>query len=109
MFLNICKDLHGSSYNYCCWYLFYERYSTNFNFTFLFLLVVKGKGSMIPVGDFQIKFDNATKGGEQVFIRRPNATIKWPGGKGPPQDSPKCGFHGELCIKPEKGGICFHT
>ena len=61
---------------------------------------------MIPVGDFQIKFDNTTKGGEQVFIRRPNVTIKWPGGrKGPPKDSPECGFHGELCIEPEKGGI----
>lgn len=65
---------------------------------------------MIPVGDFQIKFDNTTKGGEQVFIRRANVTIKWPGGrKGPPRDSPECGFHGELCIEPEKGGICFHT
>ena len=63
---------------------------------------------MIPVGDFQIKFDNATKEGEQVYVPRPGVTIKWPGGRtGPPRDSPECGFHGELCIEPiGEGNIC---
>ena len=61
---------------------------------------------MIPVGDFQITYKNGTKEGQQVFIRRQNATIKWPGGRtGPPQDSPRCGFHGELCLTPTEGGI----
>lgn len=60
---------------------------------------------MIPVGDFQIMYRNETKEGQQVFIRRQNVTIKWPGGRtGPPQDSPKCGFHGELCLAPTEGG-----
>ena len=53
------------------------------------------------MGDFQIMYDNKTNEGEQVFIRRSGITIKWPGGRtGPPRDSPECGFHGELCIKP---------
>lgn len=64
-------------------------------------LLFSGDREMIPVGDFQIIYDNKTKGGEHVFIRRLNVTIKWPGGRtGPPRDSPECGFHGELCIKP---------
>ena len=49
-------------------------------------------------------FDNETNEGEQVFIRWPNVTIHWPGGRtGPPRDSPECGFRGELCIEPPKG------
>lgn len=60
---------------------------------------------MVPVGDFQITFDNETNEGEQVFIRWPNVTIHWPGGRtGPPRDSPECGFHGELCIEPKGEG-----
>lgn len=60
---------------------------------------------MVPVGDFQIMFDNETKEGEQVFSRWPNVTIHWPGGRtGPPRDSPECGFHGELCIEPKGEG-----
>lgn len=58
---------------------------------------------MVPVGDFQILFDNETKVGEQVFIRWPNVSIKWPGGR-PPVDAPECGFHGELCIEPTGEG-----
>ena len=66
--------------------------------------------NMIAVGDFQIMFDNKTKEGEQVFIRRPNITINWPGGRtGPPRDSPECGFHGELCLEEEKGGNTYIT
>ena len=61
---------------------------------------------MIPVGDFQIKYDNKTKKGEQIFVRRSGFAIKWPGGRtGPPPDSPECGFHGELCIGPIREGI----
>ena len=57
------------------------------------------KSEMIPVGDFQIKYDNKTKRGEQIFVRRSGISIKWPGGRtSPPRDSPECGFHGELCI-----------
>ena len=64
---------------------------------------------MVPVGDFQIAFDNETNEREQVFIRWPNVTIHWPGGRnGPPRDSPECGFHGELCIEPKgEGKILF--
>ena len=70
----------------------------------------KKEDGMIVVGDFQILYNNETKEGEQVFIRRPNITIKWPGGRtGPPRDSPECGFHGELCIKPTGEGNAFRA
>ena len=63
---------------------------------------------MVPVEDFQILFDNETNEREQVFIRWPNVTIHWPGGRtGPPRDSPECGFHGELCIEPKGEGENF--
>ena len=75
---------------------------------FCCLLENSSNHEMIPIGDFQIKFDNATKEGEQVYVPRPGVTIKWPGGRtGPPRDSPECGFHGELCIEPiGEGNIC---
>ncbi|KAK2572039.1 Speract receptor [Acropora cervicornis] len=77
-----------------------------FNLTLLQFSGNKVSPGMIPVGDFQIMYRNGTKEGQQVFIRRQNATIKWPGGRtGPPQDSPRCGFHGELCLTPTKGDV----
>ncbi|XP_020613215.1 atrial natriuretic peptide receptor 1-like isoform X2 [Orbicella faveolata] len=76
-----------------------------FNLTLLDMQAIPDKlddHEMVPVGDFQITFDNETSEGEQVFIRWPNVTIQWPGGRtGPPRDSPECGFHGELCIEPK--------
>ena len=76
------------------------------NHAFLFFPEKSAKHEMIPVGDFQIKYDNKTKKGEQIFVRRPGIAIKWPGGRtGPPRDSPECGFHGELCIGPTREGI----
>ncbi|XP_067043577.1 atrial natriuretic peptide receptor 1-like isoform X3 [Acropora muricata] len=77
-----------------------------FNLTLLQFSGNKVSPGMIPVGDFQIMYRNGTKEGQQVFIRRQNATIKWPGGRtGPPQDSPRCGFHGELCLTPTEGDV----
>ena len=52
---------------------------------------------MIPVGNFQIKHNNKTKKGEQVFVRRSGIAIKWPGGRtGPPRDSLNVIFTGTL-------------
>ena len=52
---------------------------------------------MIPVGDFQIKHNNKTKKGEQVFVRRSGIAIKWPGGRtGPPRDSLNVVFTGNF-------------
>ncbi|XP_015762337.1 PREDICTED: speract receptor-like [Acropora digitifera] len=77
-----------------------------FNLTLLQFSGNKVSPGMIPVGDFQITYRNGTKEGQQVFIRRQNATIKWPGGRtGPPQDSPRCGFHEELCLTPTEGDV----
>lgn len=59
---------------------------------------------MVPVGDFQIVYGNSSRAGEQIFVPRSNATITWPGNKGPPKDSPECGFHGELCPLPVDDG-----
>ena len=76
------------------------------NTAFLFCAEKSPEHEMIPVGDFQIKYDNKTKKGEQIFVRRSGIAIKWPGGRtGPPRDSPECGFHGELCIGPIREGI----
>ena len=62
---------------------------------------------MVPVGDFHIVYENTSVQGQQLFVLRPNASIVWPAGrKSPPRDSPKCGFHGELCKKPVKDGKC---
>ena len=61
---------------------------------------------MIPVGDFQIKYDNKTKKGEQIFVRRSGIAIKWPGGRtGPPRDSPNVVFTGNFVSdQTEKSG-----
>ena len=76
------------------------------NNAFLFCAEKSPEHEMIPVGDFQIKYDNKTKKGEQIFVRRSGIAIKWPGGRtGPPRDSPECGFQGELCIGPIREGI----
>jgi len=105
---NIAEKMHDIQYDSILGYKihFDANGEAEFNLTLLDMqqtLNSKGKkeDGMIVVGDFQILYNNETKEGEQVFIRRPNVTIKWPGGRtGPPRDSPECGFHGELCIKP---------
>ncbi|KAK3705160.1 hypothetical protein QZH41_003755 [Actinostola sp. cb2023] len=56
---------------------------------------------MVPVGDFHIRYGNSSAAGEQVFVLRSNTSIIWPKGRGPPKDSPECGFHGELCPAPK--------
>ena len=59
------------------------------NRAFLFFSKKSAEHEMIPVGNFQIKHNNKTKKGEQVFVRRSGIAIKWPGGRtGPPRDSP---------------------
>lgn len=102
---NIAEKMHDMQYDSILGYKihFDKNGDAEFNLTLLDMQSMTNKKGhvMIPVGDFQIKYDNKTKEGEQVFIRRLNITIKWPGGRtGPPRDSPVCGFHGELCIKP---------
>ncbi|EDO33461.1 predicted protein, partial [Nematostella vectensis] len=52
---------------------------------------------LVPVGDFHIVYSNNSKMGKQVFVPWYNHSIHWPNNKGPPKDSPECGFHGELC------------
>ena len=82
-----------------------ERFDTTYS---VFAADNPDDHEMVPVGDFQILFDNETNEGEQVFVRWPNVTIHWPGGRtGPPRDSPECGFHGELCIEPKGEGENF--
>lgn len=102
---NIAGNMQNMQYDSILGYKIH--FDTNgdaeFNLTLLDMQPIEGGSDheMIPVGDFQIMYDNKTNEGEQVFIRRSGITIKWPGGRtGPPRDSPECGFHGELCIKP---------
>ena len=64
---------------------------------FLFFPEKSAKHEMIPVGDFQIKYDNKTKKGEQILVLRPGIAIKWPGGRtGPPRDSLNVVFTGNF-------------
>ncbi|XP_078348931.1 atrial natriuretic peptide receptor 1-like isoform X2 [Oculina patagonica] len=100
---NIAEKLQDMQYDSILGYKIHLNTNgdAEFNMTLLDMQAMPNNAKdheMIPVGDFQILFDNETKEGEQVFIRWPNVTIHWPGGRIPVYE-PKCGFHGEHCIE----------
>ncbi|XP_020901343.1 atrial natriuretic peptide receptor 1 isoform X2 [Exaiptasia diaphana] len=97
----INKNLRGVHYDSILGYKihFDNRGNAEFNLT---LLDLQGKPNskfpeFVPVGDFHITYGNESTAGQQVFSLRTDTRIIWPNGKGPPKDSPECGFHGELC------------
>ncbi|XP_031575271.1 atrial natriuretic peptide receptor 1-like isoform X2 [Actinia tenebrosa] len=100
----IIDQLRGIQYDSILGYKihFDNRGNSEFNLTLLDLYSKPNAkyAEMVPVGDFQIFYGNSSSAGEQIFIPRSNVSIIWPGDKGPPKDSPACGFHGELCPSP---------
>ena len=58
---------------------------------------------VVAVGSFQLETVNGTNNSTEKLppkLLLNNQTITWAGGwSDPPKDTPKCGFHGELCPK----------
>jgi hypothetical protein len=77
-------------------------------YLFVFVSANSKFPEMVPVGDFHIVYGNKSSAGQQIFVPRSNSSIIWPGNKGPPKDSPECGFHGELCPVPLDDGKFKH-
>ncbi|XP_048576329.1 atrial natriuretic peptide receptor 1 isoform X2 [Nematostella vectensis] len=97
----IIDQLRGLQYDSVLGYKVHFNMQGDAEFNFTLMDLQWGGGQpfppLVPVGDFHIVYSNNSKMGKQVFVPWYNHSIHWPNNKGPPKDSPECGFHGELC------------